>query len=88
MIFSPEIFIRAHQDISNRYYNYSYNRYVKKAACSRCEEELGELERFPDFLNEFVFVEKEKRRYRFCPYCGHKFKKEGVSNAGRKNFKK
>lgn len=76
MICSPEIFIKAHQDVSRRYYNHSYDRYVKKIGCVGCGKELGEVERYPTWDSKFSFSEPEKNDYEFCPYCGHKFNKD------------
>lgn len=76
MIYSPQIFIGAHQDITNRYYNHSYPRYVRHAMCSKCGKAIGEQVRYPDFEKEFKFDETEKNSYKYCPYCGHEFKEE------------
>ena len=84
MICSPEIFIKAHQDVRIPYYNASYDRYVKKVEYVGCREEIGEVERFPDFYNKFYFKDKEKNDYKFCPYCGHEFNKEELD----KNYPK
>lgn len=75
MIYGTKRFIRAHQDVTQRYYNYSYDRYVRDAICSSCGTVIGEQECFPDFWEEFRF-ENEKDKYTHCPYCGHEFKKE------------
>jgi hypothetical protein len=75
LLYSSEKFIRAHQDVSKRYYNYSYDRYVRDAICNKCGAVIGEQERFPDFdnHNHFRFAEDEKNKFKFCPYCGEKF---------------
>ena len=74
MIYGSERFIRAHQDIGNRYYNHSYDRYVRDALCSGCGKVIGEQDKYPDFGTDFRF-DNEKDNYTHCPYCGHKFKK-------------
>jgi DNA-directed RNA polymerase subunit RPC12/RpoP len=84
MICSPEIFIRAHQDVNRRYYNHSYDRYVKKVGCVGCGKELGEVERYPTWDRKFSFSESEKNNYEFCPYCGHKFNKEELNKVYEK----
>ena len=74
MIYSPPTFIKAHQDMSRHYYNHSYDRYVRHAMCSKCGTPIGEQVRYPDFEKEFKFEETEKNSYKYCPYCGNKFK--------------
>ena len=76
MYYGSERFIKAHQDISNPYYNYSYDRYVRDAFCGACGKLIGEQEGYPDFDNftRFYFF-NEKDNYMHCPYCGNRFEK-------------
>ena len=71
MIYGSERFIKAHQGIGNRYYNHSYDRYVRDALCSGCGKVIGEQVKYPDFWKDFHF-DNEKDNYTHCPYCGHK----------------
>lgn len=72
MIYGSKRFIEAHQNRGNPYYNYSYDRYVRDALCSRCGKIIGEQEMFPAFKGDFRFG-NEKDNYTHCPYCGHEF---------------
>lgn len=76
MVYSSTEFIRAHQDVTQRRYNHSYDRYVREAICSKCGTAIGEQDCYPDFPNLGFQFQDEKDNYKFCPYCGHKFKKE------------
>ena len=79
MHYSKERLIYAHEDRKNPYYNHSYNRYVRDAICSECGQLIGEQLRYPDFNEDFRFVD-EKAHYKHCPYCGHKFEFEHLEN--------
>ena len=73
MIYGSEIFIKAHMDRTNPYFNHYYDRYVRDGICSKCGRILGEQTKY-DGQENFRFG-NEKDNYRNCPYCGHKFKK-------------
>lgn len=75
MVYGKERYIKAHQDVSNRYYNHSYDRYIRDALCSKCGNIIGEQNKYPNFGNNFHF-DNEKDRYKYCPFCGHEFKRK------------
>lgn len=70
--YSPEMYIRAHLDIGNQYYNHSYDRRVRNAYCECCNILLGEQVMYPDFEQEFQFGDRNYSKFKFCPYCGKK----------------
>ena len=45
-------------------------RQVRFAYCGECGSIIGEQERYSDFDGDFEFVQKEKKNYSNCPYCG------------------
>ena len=72
LFYSSERFIRAHQDTSHSYYNYSYDRYVRDAICSKCGKVIGEQVKYSG-EKIFSFLTYEYRKYNYCPYCGEPF---------------
>lgn len=74
MIYTKPIHINAHQDRNRYYYNHSYDRETRLAICCSCGEVIGEQNKYI-FDDIFYFCEKEKEKYRFCPYCGERFDK-------------
>ena len=69
LIFGKERFIKAHQDVTRDYYNYSYDRVVKDAICNKCGMVIGEQVKY-EIESEFSFDKDEKNNWKFCPYCG------------------
>lgn len=67
MIYGSEI-------VTHRYYDGSYYKDVREALCSECGELIGEQVRYTHIDADFRFRD-EKELYKYCPYCGHKFKK-------------
>lgn len=72
MLYTDKIFIKAHQNRTNSYYNHSYDREVRYAICSKCGKILGEQVKYPNFDKVFHFS-NEKDDYKYCPYCGHEY---------------
>lgn len=72
LFYSRERFIKAHQDVTNPYYNHSYGRYVRDAICSNCGKVIGEQVKY-DIEKTFSFAERDFRDYKHCPYCGEAF---------------
>lgn len=75
MVYSSKEFIRAHQDVTKRRYNHSYDRYVREAICSSCGKVIGEQDGYVDWYNGEFRFQDERDNYKFCPYCGHEFRK-------------
>ena len=76
MIFKNEKFIKAHENIESSYYNHSFDRFVRDAFCSKCNNFIGEQVKYPDLQKKFSFSENDKNEYVFCPFCGKKLKEK------------
>jgi hypothetical protein len=72
IVYSKEIFIKAHEDMRNPYKNHHYDRYVRDIICGSCGEILGEQVKYVGLDEEFSFEETEKNKWKFCPCCGEK----------------
>lgn len=74
LVYLPETFIKAHENVSIPYKNHSYDRYVRFCICGSCGSQVGEQVKYPNFEKEFSFADKEKGDWIFCPICGNKLK--------------
>ena len=77
MIYCSTKYIPAHADVTNPYYNHSYGRTVREVRCASCLKVIGEQVKY-EMFNKFTFEqadEREKDDYKYCPYCGHEFKR-------------
>ena len=84
MFYGRTQFIKAHQDVSNPYYNYSYDREVRDTFCTQCYDFIGKQVKYKFLGQDFAFEDDEKNNYTHCPYCGHKFKKGDVLNGNQR----
>ena len=46
-----------------------YDCYEREALCSNCGKSIGIQNKYEQH-SEFSFEIREKKDYRFCPYCG------------------
>ena len=51
---------------------HGYEHYEREVYCT-CGKKIGTQSKYYNWT-EFSFDSREKNEYRFCPYCGHKFK--------------
>ena len=74
MIYGKEEFLRAPQNRTDPYVEHPYDKFVRDAICSKCNNVIGQQYKHPSFKNYFDFhYDSEKNKYSYCPYCGHKF---------------
>ena len=74
LYYGEKEFIKAHQNLANPFYNHSYDREVRYALCQKCKAQIGIQSKYV-MQTEFNFG-CDKDNYKYCPYCGHKFKKK------------
>ena len=71
-----------------KYHTY-YDRETRDAICGNCGHIIGIQERYPDWESkEFSFEEREKKGYKYCPYCAASLKEEMKEQKDKKRKKR
>lgn len=66
---------------------YGYKYYERDAICNKCGVVLGSQRAYNEYKEpkeeEFVFEEREKNNYDYCPYCGEQLYEIPLYKRGR-----
>ena len=46
-----------------------YERYIREVYCTSCGKKIASQTKYTD-SQDFFFDDREKKDYKFCPYCG------------------